>query len=121
MLRRIPFALAVPLSVVILFAPGQDVPDAPAGTDKLVHLGLFALLAGTGLLAGLPRVPLLVGLVCYGAVSELVQALAGLARSGDPLDLAADTVGALAVPLLLAAFGRGRVPKRHPHPDLPDP
>jgi VanZ family protein len=104
--RRVSFALSVLVSLVVLFAPGSDVPGSPPGVDKLVHVGVFALLALTGRWAGLPRLPLAVALVVYGAVSEVVQAVAPIGRDGGLGDLAADAVGVLAVPALAAWRGR---------------
>ncbi|MDX6299822.1 MAG: hypothetical protein QOF53_1036, partial [Nocardioidaceae bacterium] len=38
---------------MVLFSPGSDTPDV-AVNDKLVHACLFAALALTGVLAGVP-------------------------------------------------------------------
>ncbi|MEU6150234.1 VanZ family protein [Actinosynnema sp. NPDC047251] len=85
---------AVLLSVIVLFTPQSGVPDSPAGTDKVVHVLLFALLAGTGLWARLPLVPLLTALVAYAAVSEVLQWLiTPLGRGGDVLDGLVDVAG----------------------------
>jgi VanZ family protein len=89
------FAAVVLLSLVVLFAPRapseQGVPDL----DKVVHAGLFLLLSATtwwrfrGHLAGL------LGVVAYGAVSELVQWVSLANRDGDVRDFTADAAGAL--------------------------
>ena len=80
--RRAAFAAAVLVSVVVLFAPADDVPSGlPPGTDKVVHAALFALLALTGRRAGVrPRVlvPVLLG---YAVLSEVVQGAALPGRS----------------------------------------
>ncbi|HEY9476559.1 MAG TPA: VanZ family protein [Mycobacteriales bacterium] len=94
-IRRVPFAFSVLLSLVVLFAPGSDVPGAPPGVDKIVHFGLFALLALTGRLAGVRVVPLGVGLLCYAVASEFIQAYAPISRDGGLADAIADTVGML--------------------------
>lgn len=94
-LARGVFAVVVLVSLAVLFAPASDVPTAPAGVDKLVHVGLFAALAVTGRWAGIgtrPLAPLLIG---YAAVSEVVQGLAVLDRSVSFLDWVADAVGVL--------------------------
>jgi hypothetical protein len=94
--RRLLFAATVALSLVILFAPGSDVPTAPTGTDKLVHLALFAALAVTGRRAGIGARPLVLVLVAYAVGSEVAQGLlAGLGRSPSGWDAAADCCGAL--------------------------
>ena len=90
------FALAVVVSLVVLFTPGDDVPAALPGVDKLVHLLLFAALAGSGRWAGARAGVLGVLLVAYAAVSELVQGVSALERSASVADWAADVVGVLA-------------------------
>jgi hypothetical protein len=92
-LARGAFAVAVLVSLAVLFAPAADVPPAPAGVDKAVHLVLFLALAVTGRWAGIGARVLAVGLLGYAAVSEVLQAVAPLARSGSVGDLAADAAG----------------------------
>ncbi|RZU32654.1 hypothetical protein [Blastococcus saxobsidens] len=92
-LPRLAFGLALLVSLVVLFLPGSGVPTAPPGTDKVVHLLLFAVLAVTGRWAGVSQVPLAVGLVGYAALSEVLQGTAPLARSASVADLAADVAG----------------------------
>ena len=41
-LSRGVLAVTVLVSLAVLFTPGDDVPSAPAGVDKLVHLLVFA-------------------------------------------------------------------------------
>ena len=103
-LARGAFAVAVLVSLALLFAPAGDVPDAPAGIDKVVHLVLFLALAVTGRRAG-ARAAVLGGLLlAYGAVSEVLQALMPLERSGSLADLIADALG---VALGLGAWALG--------------
>ncbi|MGY1694932.1 VanZ family protein [Geodermatophilus sp. SYSU D00814] len=110
-LSRGVFAVTVLVSLAVLFAPGDDVPAAPPGVDKLVHLALFLALALAGRWAGVRAVPLAVLLVGYGAVSELVQALSDLQRSGSVVDWLADVAGTGLGLLAWAGVGR-RVPAR---------
>ncbi|RFU18797.1 VanZ family protein [Geodermatophilus marinus] len=107
-LSRGVFAVAVLVSLAVLFAPGSDVPAAPPYTDTLVHVLLFAALAVTGRWAGVRATPLLAGLVLYAAGSEVVQALAPLDRSGSVADWLADVVGALGGWLLWERLERRR-------------
>lgn len=107
-LLRVPFVLAVIASVVILFTPESGVPTAPPGTDKVVHTVLFGALAATGLLARLPRRPLLGLLIGYAAVSEVLQQVLPLHRSGDVLDFAVDLLGIALGWALTAVLGRRR-------------
>jgi hypothetical protein len=107
-LSRGAFAVVVLVSLGVLFAPASDVPFAPPGVDKVVHALLFAALAGTGRWAGIGRGVLLVLLVAYGAVSEVVQAITPLARTGSVADWLADVLGVLVGVALWELFGRRR-------------
>ena len=95
-LSRGAFAVAVLVSLAVLFAPADDVPASPPGVDKVVHLLLFAALALTGRWAGARAGALGVLLVVYAAVSEVVQGFSALERSASVADWVADTVGVLA-------------------------
>lgn len=92
-LVSLPFLLVAAVSLVVFFTPASGVPVMPAGTDKLVHFMLFAALAVTGLAARFRRRPLLIGLICYAAVSEALQGVLPLGRSADLADLAIDLAG----------------------------
>jgi hypothetical protein len=94
-LARGTFAVIVLVSLAVLFAPQAEVPAAPPGVDKVIHLLLFAALAGSGRWAGIGRRVLAPMLVVYAAVSEVVQGLTPLARSASVADLLADVVGVL--------------------------
>ena len=93
---RAVFGAFVAVSLVVLFAPAGDVPSAPPGVDKVVHVALFLALAATGRWAGLRAAVLLPALVVYAAGSEVLQGLSGIGRSASVLDWAADVVGVLA-------------------------
>ncbi|MGY1746578.1 VanZ family protein [Blastococcus sp. SYSU D00695] len=105
-LSRGVLAVTVLVSLAVLFTPGDDVPSAPAGVDKLVHFGLFLALALAGRWAGVAPRGLAVLLVAYAAVSEVVQALAPLERSGSVADAVADVAG---VGLGLLLWSRSRL------------
>ncbi|OMQ14744.1 hypothetical protein A7K94_0214420 [Modestobacter sp. VKM Ac-2676] len=92
-LARGAFAVATLVSLAVLFAPASDVPSAPPGVDKVVHVLLFAVLAASGRWAGVRRGVLAVLLVGYAAVSELLQSLPVLNRSTSVADLVADVAG----------------------------
>lgn len=105
-LARGVFAVAVLLSLAVLFAPASDVPTAPAGVDKLVHVGLFAALALSGRWAGMTTrvlAPLLIG---YAAVSEVLQGVAVVDRTVSFADWVADAVGVLLGLVLWSATAR---------------
>ena len=95
-LSRGAFAVAVLVSLAVLFAPADDVPSSPPGVDKLVHLLLFAALAVSGRWAGARAGVLGALLVLYAAVSEVVQGVSALERSGSVADWVADAIGVLA-------------------------
>ncbi|MFR9802842.1 VanZ family protein [Pseudonocardia sp. RS010] len=90
---RLGFGLAVLVSLVVLFLPASGVPSAPPGVDKLVHLGVFALLGLTGRWAGVPPLPLVLALAGYAGLSEVLQGLLPIGRSPDVLDAVVDCVG----------------------------
>jgi hypothetical protein len=92
-LARGAFAVAVLVSLAVLFAPASDVPSSPPGVDKIVHASLFAALALTGRWAGVSRVVLGPALVLYAAASEVVQGWIG--RDAAVGDWVADVVGVL--------------------------
>jgi VanZ family protein len=101
-LSRGVLAVAVLVSLAVLFAPGDDVPSAPPGVDKLVHLVLFAALALSGRWAGIRAAVLGALLVVYAGASEVVQGWLPLERSASVADWGADVAGVL-LGLLLAA------------------
>jgi hypothetical protein len=95
-LSRGTFAVVVLVSLAVLFAPAGDVPSAPPGVDKVVHVALFAALALSGRWAGIRAGLLAALLLAYAAVSEVVQGLSPLERSASVADWVADAVGVLA-------------------------
>ena len=111
-LARGVFAVVVLVSLAVLFAPASDVPSAPAGVDKVVHLALFAALAASGRWAGVGGRALAVLLLGYAAVSEVVQGLPALGRSMSLADWVADAVGVL-VGLALWELAVRRAPAPH--------
>jgi hypothetical protein len=88
---RVVFALVVAVSLVVLFAPGDEVPSSPPGVDKVVHVTLFAALALSGALAGVRLPRLVVALLAYACGSEVIQG--SLGRELSALDALADAVG----------------------------
>ena len=101
-LRRIPFVAAVAVSLLSLLTPGPDLPRLSEDVwDKAGHAALFALLAGTGILATLTWRRLAAGLLAYAVLTETLQALLPIHRSGDWHDVVADSVG-IAAGLLVA-------------------
>ena len=107
-LSRGVFAVAVLVSLAVLFASPSDVPDSPPGVDKVVHASLFLALAVTGRWAGARPAALAGLLVLYAAGSEVVQGLDAVGRSASVADWLADVVGVLAGLALWAALARRR-------------
>lgn len=107
---RAAFGATVLVSLVVLFAPGPDVPTGLPISDKLVHGLLFAALAVTGRLARVPVLPLLVGLVGYAGLSEVLQSVLPIARDGDVRDALADVAGAVLGLVAFRVATRSRVP-----------
>ena len=94
---RAAFAVAVALNLVAVYAPS----DAGGATlfpyaDKLAHVLVFALVAWTGLRAGVPGVPLLTVLIAHAAASEVLQPALLPRRTGDLADVLAAVVGVVA-------------------------
>ena len=96
------------LSAVVLFGPSSGATPPFPGADKAVHLAVFALLAATARWRLGRSTALLAGLAGYAAVSEVVQAVALAARSGDVLDVVADLVGVALGWWAAGTLGRGR-------------
>ena len=76
---------------MVLFSPSTPDEHRFPGADKLVHAGLFALLAVSTRLRfgrGLALV------LAYGVLSEVLQAVLPIGRDGGAADALADAVGA---------------------------
>ena len=102
--RRTPLALAVLVSLVVLFSPGSEVPSV-AISDKLVHGALFAALAVTARMAGGRPAVVAAALVAYAGASEVLQGVLPIHRDAEWGDVLADVVG-VAVGLLVTARNR---------------
>ena len=78
----------------MLFWPTGAGSQPFPGADKVVHLLLFALLAASARWRFGGGLPVLALVAVYAVVSEVVQAVALAERSGDPVDVVADLLGA---------------------------
>lgn len=101
-LRRAVLVGVLLASLVVLFLPGPEVPATPGHTDKLVHAGLFAVLAVAVRGVGVRPPATAARLAGYAVVSEVLQAVLPLGRDGSVGDALTDGVGVL---LGLAAVG----------------
>ena len=80
--------------MVVLFAPGSADGSLPfLQADKVVHAGVFALLAATGRWRYGPVAWVLLTMCAYAPLSEVVQAVLLPHRDGDWRDAAADLLG----------------------------
>ena len=102
--RTAALVAAVLLSVWVLFAPDAGGGPRFPGADKLVHAGLFGLLAATARWRFGSDRAVWLAVAGYAASSEVVQHLWLAGRTGDALDLLADLVG---LALGWALVGRG--------------
>jgi VanZ family protein len=75
----------------VLFSPTTPDEQRFYGADKLVHVGLFALLASTARLRFGRGLLLLLG---YAVLSEVLQSTLPIHRDGGAADVVADVVGA---------------------------
>lgn len=100
------FVAVVLLSLVVLFAPRAPSEHEIPNLDKVVHAGLFLLLAATTYWRFGCRWIGLVSVVAYGALSEVIQSIALPHRDGDVRDFAADAAGAVLGWLLARRLSR---------------
>ena len=91
----IPLTLIVTLILTVAFLwPLEQPPQAPDGSDKLVHLIAFAALAFPLARTGrIGLLPVLISASAFGGVIELVQP--SFNRSADIKDWVADVVGVI--------------------------
>ncbi len=114
--RWSPLIGALALNLAVLYTPDPDAPgDGVPGLDKVVHVTVFAALTWAGLHAGIAARWLVPAVLAHAVISELVQATALPARSGDPWDVVADAAGIALGALLHVLLDRSRRPARH-HP-----
>ena len=89
------FVTVVLLSLVVLFSPRTPSEQTIPNLDRLVHAGLFALLAVTTWWRFAAHRAGFVGVLLYAVASEVIQATVVTTRDGDIRDFAADALGAL--------------------------
>lgn len=84
----------------MLLRPGVENMELPfmfEGIDKILHLGIFAML-GFCFMAAIPKIKFLYFfqiIVIYGLLTEILQDEMHWGRSLEFLDLVADTIGCL--------------------------
>nr|WP_314143428.1 VanZ family protein [uncultured Rhodococcus sp.] len=98
---RIPLAVTFVVSLIVLFTPASGVPSGFQHSDKIIHFVLFAALAYTSRLAGIGWTRTALWVPAFAAISEVLQAILPLGRSGSVADALADAAG-VAVGLIAA-------------------
>lgn len=95
--------LALVVQMVALYSPSSGEPlfPTPPHTDKVFHAASFAVVTACVLLARLPLRVVVIAMLAHAVLSELIQWRFIESRSGDLVDLLADTVG-IAVGILVA-------------------
>ena len=95
MLKNLDILLTVIVTLTLTVAmlwPLEAPPPAPEGSDKLVHLIAFAVLAFPLAITGrFGLLPVFVGASVYGGAIELIQP--SFNRSADIYDWVADVIG----------------------------
>ncbi len=104
-LWRLSFVLAVGLTLYATLTPMRGHSVGFPGLDKIVHASLFALNALCGVMSfsRRGRVPVLIGLVALGTVTEVMQAYVPT-RFPSLADAIANWVG-----IVLGALGANRI------------
>jgi VanZ family protein len=88
--------MAVLVSLIVLFVPRTPSEESIPHVDKVVHAGVFLVLAATTRWRFGPRVAGLAAVLAYAVASELIQWHWLAHRDGDWRDATADAVGAVA-------------------------
>ena len=99
---RIPLAVTFVVALIVLFTPASGVPSGFQHSDKIIHFVLFAALAYTSRMAGIDWIRTALWVLAFAAISEVLQAILPLGRSGSLADALADAAG-VAVGLVAAS------------------
>lgn len=103
---RCALVLSILAQLLALYWPRPQIPSGPAGSDLVVHVLLFAAVAGSAVMAGLAVLPVVSLLACHAVLSEVAQHWFVPERSGDPLDTLADLVGTAAGAVVAWSYRR---------------
>jgi VanZ family protein len=101
--------------VYVSLAPGQRVPSildwsSLIGPDKIAHFGayaIFAVLLSLSIEIGSPGkriVVAVIGAALFGGLMELLQAIMGIGRTFDLIDMVANLIGAILGGVLYGIF-----------------
>ncbi|MDO8900501.1 MAG: hypothetical protein Q7V15_04020 [Phenylobacterium sp.] len=100
------FGLCLAAILFLSLAPSDATPAPDLGGDKVRHALAYFVLTGLGLFAFGPRLVLLAAIFALGAGVEIAQALMGLGRQGDLIDLLANLSGEVLALMMWLAWGR---------------
>lgn len=89
----LPLAVSMVAAVIVLFTPASGVPSGFEHSDKIIHFTLFAALAYTSRVAAISATTTAVWTSVFAVVSEILQAVLPLGRSGSALDALFDVLG----------------------------
>lgn len=95
-------------ALIILFTPASGVPSGFEHSDKIIHFGLFAALAYSSRIAAISTGTTALWTVGFAIVSEILQAVLPLGRSGSALDALFDAAGVAAGLLVAVRFAPDR-------------
>ncbi|MBN8824232.1 MULTISPECIES: VanZ family protein [unclassified Spirosoma] len=91
--------LAIIWTIIMLIGcltPHDDLPEELLSwSDKLLHVLIFAPFTLLWALAGFPMGRVLIAGILFGALIEVLQYILPINRSGDLIDLLADSLGAV--------------------------
>lgn len=97
----LPLAISMVAALIILFTPASGVPTGFEHSDKIIHFALFAALAYSSRVAAISAARTAVWTIAFAGLSELLQAILPLGRSGSVSDALFDVLG-VAVGLAVA-------------------
>lgn len=100
----LPLAVSMVAALIILFTPASGVPSGFEHSDKIIHGTLFAALAYSSRFAAISVKRTAVWTVGFAVVSEILQAVLPLGRSGSALDALFDVIGVAAGLLIATRF-----------------
>ncbi|MEP7191566.1 MAG: VanZ family protein [Actinomycetota bacterium] len=92
-LWRVALFVAVAVQLIALYLPRAPAGPPVTGLDKVVHICIFAAPALAALMAGIRARWVLGILAVHAPLGELIQHFALPQRSGDVLDVMADSAG----------------------------
>ena len=111
--------VATTVATFIILMPASMVPNSHfSNQDKIEHITATAILGCLWMLAVRRPLSVIVGGICYGISTELLQKWMALGRTCDPMDALADTTGTVIGVIIVLAWAHHR--RRRNHASLED-